>query len=143
MATTVYRATPLVFLLVLLSAGQVQADTMHPYADPLLIGEHSENFEAVLDRAFKRTVWTLVKQDDSLYVAKLSSRGIDIELQISLQDEFMRFNLGSVTETGCTARCKDLGDEDPVLRWLVSLRRTIAYELTLQILDDLQTASND
>ena len=123
------------FLAVWLLATPVSAQTMHPYSDPLYFGAQSDHLHRILERALKRTPWALTEQEDASYMATLSSRGLDIRLRSLFADQGLRFELESVTASGCTTDCVELGDADPVLRWLVSLRRTIAYELTLLIID--------
>lgn len=124
-------------LAMLLMAGPVTAEPVHPYADPIPLGDYVDDVGAMLAGAFQRTPWTLVKENDALYLGKISNKGFDVQVRISIHDNVLTFTLDSVTETGCSGECKDLG-EKRVLKWLVSLRRNIAYQLTLLVRDGLE-----
>ena len=87
--------------------------------------------------SFGNTPWTLDKENDATYLGKLSYKGFEVQVRISIVENVLAMTLDSVTETGCGGDCEDLG-EKPVLRWLVSLRRSITYKLTLQVRDSLQ-----
>ena len=131
---TLHVATLLVVLLV---GGPVNAEPVHPYADPIALGDYVDDVGALLVRAFERTSWTLVKENDALYLGKISYKGFDIQVRIAILDNVLTFTLDSVTETGCSGECNDLG-EKRVLNWLITLRRNITYEMTLQVRDNLQ-----
>ncbi len=138
MSKVINRSLHLATLLVaFLMAGSVAAEPVHPYADPLPLGDYVDDVGAMLAGAFERTPWTLVKENDALYLGKISNKGFDVQVRISILDNVLTFTLDSVTETGCSGECKDLG-EKRVLNWLVSLRRNIAYELTLLVRDGLE-----
>ena len=124
-------------LVVFLVALPVTAKPIHPYADPIAMGDRAVDISATLTAAFDSTPWTLAKENDGLYLGKLSNKGFDVQVRISVVDNVLTMTLDSVTETGCADNCKDLG-EKPVLRWLVSLRRSITFELTKQVRDSLQ-----
>ena len=124
-------------LVVFLVAIPVTAEPLHPYADPIGLGDQADDVSAILAAAFEPTPWMLAKENDALYLGKLSYKEVDVQVQISVVDNVLTMTLDSVTETGCGGDCKDLG-EKPALRWLVSLRRDIAHELTLRVRDSLQ-----
>ncbi len=126
-----------ILMLVFLVAVPVIAKPTHPYADPIALGDQAIDLSGMLASAFENTPWTLAKEDDAHYLGKLSSKGFDVQVGISVVDNVLTMTLDSVTETGCGGNCEDLG-EKPVLRWLVSLRRSITYQLTVRIRDSLQ-----
>jgi hypothetical protein len=115
----------------------VTAKPIHPYAEPIALGDHAIDISAVLAAALEPTPWTLAKESDALHFGKLSYKGFDVKVRISVGDNVLTMTLDSVTETGCGDDCKDLG-EKPVLNWLVSMRRSITYELTLRVRDSLK-----
>jgi hypothetical protein len=124
-------------LVVFLVAIPVTAEPIHPYAEPIALGDQAVDLSAMLEAAFEPTPWTLAKEDDALYLGKLSSKGVDVQVRISIVDNVLTLTLDSVTETGCGGNCKDLG-EKKAERWVVGLRRSITYELTLRVRDSLQ-----
>jgi hypothetical protein len=130
-----FRATAL--LVMLLMAGAINAEPVHPYADPLPFGDHVDDVDAMLERAFNRAKWTLVKESDADYSGELSHRGFDIRVQIAVREKALILTLDSVTLSSCTSQCRDLG-EKPVLAWLLSLRRNLSYVLTSLVRDSLQ-----
>ena len=121
-----------------LVASPVTAEPIHSYVEPIALGEQTVDLGATIEAAFKTTPWTLAKENDALYVGMLSYKGFEVQIRISIVENVLAMTLDSVTETGCGDNCEDLGDEDPVLRWLVSLRRSITHELTLRVRDGLQ-----
>jgi len=124
-------------LMVFLAAASVTAKPIHPYAEPIALGEQTVDVSAMLTAAFEATPWTLAKENDALYLGELSYKGFDVQVRISVVDNVLTLTLDSVTETGCGGNCKDLG-EKPALRWIVGLRRNITVELTLRVRDSLQ-----
>lgn len=124
-------------LMVFFVAVPLAAKPIHPYAEPIVLGKQSVDIGAMLATAFEATPWTLTKENDELYLGKLSSKGVDVQARISVVDNVLTLTLDSVTEAGCGGNCKDLG-EGRASRWLVSLRRSITYELTLRVRDSLQ-----
>ncbi len=139
MSKVINRSLPLSALVVMfLVASPVTAEPIHSYAEPIALGEQTVDLGATLEAAFKTTPWTLAKEDDALYLGMLSYKGFEVQIRIAIVDNVLTMTLDSVTETGCGDNCKDLGDEEPVLRWLVSLRRSITHKLTLQVRDSLQ-----
>jgi hypothetical protein len=138
MSKVINRSLPLATVLVaFLISGPAAAEPVNPYADPIPLGDHVDDVGAMLAAAFEGTPWTLVRENDALYLGKLSNKGVDVQVRISILDNVLTFTLDSVTETGCSGECKDLG-EKRVLNWLISLRRKIAYELTLLVRDSLE-----
>jgi len=138
MSKVISRSLQLSALLaVFLVAIPVTAKPIHPYAEPIALGDQGVDISAMLVAAFERTPWTLAKENDALYLGKLSSKGVDVQVRISVVDNVLTLTLDSVTETGCGSNCKDLG-EKRALNWLVGLRRNITHELTLRIRDSLQ-----
>ena len=138
MSRVINRSMQLSILMVLfLVAAAVSAKSTHPYADPVTLGDRTIDLGATLEAAFKTTPWTLAKENDASYLGKLSYKGFDVQVRISVVDNVLTMKLDSVTATGCGDNCEDLGEE-PVLRWLVSLRRSITVELTKRIRDSLQ-----
>ena len=138
MSRVINRSLQLSALLaVFLVAIPVTAKPIHPYAEPIALGDQGVDISAMLVAAFERTPWTLAKENDALYLGKLSSKGVDVQVRISVVDNVLTLTLDSVTEAGCGSDCEDLG-EKAALRWLVSLRRDIAHELTLRVRDSLQ-----
>ncbi len=138
MSTAINRSLQLSTLLVVfLVALPVTAKPIHPYAEPIAMGGHVFDAGAMLTAAFELTPWTLAKENDALYLGKLSNKGLDVQVRISVVDNVLTLTLDSVTESGCGSNCKDLG-EKRALRWLVNLRRQITYELTLRVRDSLQ-----
>ncbi len=132
------RSLPLSALVVMfLVASSVTAEPIHSYAEPIALGEQTIDLGATLEAAFKTTPWTLAKENDATYLGNLSYKGFDVQIRIAIVDNVLTMTLDSVTETGCGGNCEDLGAK-PVLRWLVSLRRSITYKLTLQVRDSLQ-----
>ena len=126
-----------ILMVVFLIAAPVTANPIHPYADPIALGDQAVDLSSVLAGAFQNTPWTLTREDDAHYLGNLSSKGFEVQVRISMVDNVLTMTLDSVTETGCADNCQDLGEE-PVLRWLVSLRRNITFKLTEQVRDNLQ-----
>jgi len=124
-------------LVTLLMAGSINAEPVHPYADPLQFGDHVVDVDAMLERAFRRAKWTLVKESDTDYSGELSYKGFDIRVQIAVGEKALILTLDSVTSSSCTSQCRDLG-EKRVLAWVLSLRRNISYVLTSLVRDSLQ-----
>jgi len=126
-----------ILMVVFLIAAPVTAKPIHPYADPIALGDQTVDLGVVLTSAFENTPWTLTREDDAHYLGNLSSRGFEVQVRISMVDNVLTMTLDSATETGCADNCQDL-DETPVLRWLVSLRRNITFKLTEQVRNNLQ-----
>ncbi len=124
-------------VVVFLVAVPVTAKPIHSYAEPIALGDQALDLGGMLASAFENTPWTLAKENDATYLGELSYKGFDVQVRIAVVDNVLTMTLDSVTETGCGGNCEDLG-EKPVLRWLVSLRRSITYKLTLQVRDSLQ-----
>jgi len=124
-------------VLVFLVAVPVTAEPINSDAEPIALGDQALDLGGMLASAFENTPWTLAKENDATYLGKLSYKGFDVQVRIAVVDNVMTMTLDSVTETGCGGNCEDLGEE-PVLRWLVSLRRSITNKLTLQVRDSLQ-----
>ncbi len=124
-------------VVVFLVAVPVTAKPIHSYAEPIALGDQALDLGGMLASAFENTPWTLAKENDATYLGKLSYKGFEVQVRISIVENVLTMTLDSVTETGCGGNCEDLG-EKPVLRWLVSLRRSITYKLTLQVRDGLQ-----
>ena len=117
----------------LLAAGSTAAYESESYADPLPLGDYVEDVQGLIERSFRRHGWQLQPQSvDTTYIGFISHKGFDITIAIHAQDQALSLTLQSVHETGCSGDCPDLGEER-VIGWLVNLRRTIAYELTLMI----------
>ena len=123
-------------LTVFLFALPVNAKPIHPFAEPIALGDHEIDIGAMLAAALKPTPWTLAEESDAVYLGNLSSKGIDVQVRISVVDNVLTLALDSATETGCGDNCKDVG-EKKVLRWIVGLRRSITYELTVRVRDSL------
>ena len=123
-------------VVVFLVAVPVTAKPIHSYAEPIALGDQALDFGGVLASAFENTPWTLAKENDATYLGKLSYKGFDVQVRIAIVDNVLTMTWDAVTETGCGGNCEDLG-EKPVLRWLVSLRRSITFELTKQVRDSL------
>ncbi len=138
MTKTLNRSLQLSTLLaVLLVAVPVIAKPIHPYAEPIALGDEAIDIGDTLAAAFESTPWALVKEDDGLYLGELSYRGFDVQARISVVDNVLTLTLDSITETGCGSNCKHV-DAKRALNWLVSLRRSITYELTIRVRDSLQ-----
>jgi hypothetical protein len=123
-------------MVLFLFAVPVTAKPVHPYTDPIALGDHAIDMGAALEAALDETPWTVAKESDELYLGNLSYKGFDVQVRISVVNNVLAVTLDSVTETGCGDNCKDLG-EKKVLNWLASMRRNIAYELTLRVRDSL------
>ncbi len=124
-------------VVVFLVAVPVTAKPIHSYAEPIALGDKALDLGGLLASAFENTPWTLAKENDATYLGELTYKGFDVQVRIAVVDNVLTMTLESVTETGCGGNCKDLGEE-PVLRWIVSLRRSITHKLTLQVRDSLQ-----
>ncbi len=114
----------------------VTANPIHPYSEPIALGDQTFDIGAALEAAYEKTQWTLAKESDELYFGNLSYKGFDVQVRISVANNVLTVTLDSVTETGCGDNCEDLG-EKKVLNWLVSMRRSITHELTLRVRDGL------
>jgi len=131
------RSLQLVALLTLLVALPSAANPIHPYSEPISLGDRAIDINDVLEVAFAATPWTLVQESDELYRGDLSYRGYDVQARISVIDNTLTMTLDSITETGCGGNCKKV-DPKRASGWLVSLRRNITFELTERIRDSLQ-----
>jgi len=123
-------------MLLFFFAAPVTANPIHPYSEPIALGDQTFDIGAALEAAYEKIQWTLAKESDELYFGNLSYKGFDIQVRISVVNNVLTVTLDSVTETGCGDNCKDLG-EKKVLNWLVSMRRSITHELTLRVRDGL------
>jgi hypothetical protein len=123
-------------MVMFLFAVPVNANPIHPYSEPIALGDQAIDIGAALEAAFETTPWTLTKESDDLYFGNLSYKGYEVQVRISVVNNVLTVTLDSVTETGCSDNCEDLGDKK-VLNWLVSMRRSITYELTLRVRDGL------
>ncbi len=120
-------------LVLLLGINQAAAEPIEPYSDPLLFGDYVDDVRGLLERAFHYDRWQLTPQPtEDTYTGFLSYKGFDITVRIDARDQAFSLSLESVYESGCSSACRDLG-EGPVVQWLVNLRRTIAFELTILI----------
>jgi hypothetical protein len=119
-----------------LFAVPVTANPIHPYSEPIALGDQTFDVGAALEAAYEKTPWILAKESDELYLGKLSHKGFDVQVRVSVVNNVLTVTLDSVTETGCGDNCADLGDKK-VLNWLVSMRRSITHELTLRVRDSL------
>ena len=137
MSNLINKSLQLSTLIVMfLLAVPVIASPLHPYSEPITLGDQSLDIGAALEAAIEKTHWTLAKESDELYIANLSYKGYEVQVRISVVDNVLTVTLDSVTETGCGDNCKDLGDKK-VLNWIVSMRRSITHELTLRVRDGL------
>ncbi len=131
------RSLQLTTLFALLVALPAAANPIHPYSEPISLGDRAIDIGELLEAAFASTPWTLVQESDALYLGELSYKGFDVQARISVVDNTLTMTLDSITETGCGSNCKKV-DQKRALSWLVSLRRNITYELTVRIRDSLQ-----
>jgi len=137
MSRVINKSSQLSTLIVMfLFAAPVTAQPIHPYSEPIALGDQAIDIGAALETAFETTQWTLAKENDELYFGNLSYKGFEVQVRISVVNNVLTVTLDSVTETGCSDNCEDLGDKK-VLNWLVSMRRSITYELTLRVRDGL------
>ena len=137
MSKVISNLLQVVTLLVLLVAVPATAASIHPYAEPIALGDRAIDIGEVLEAAFVSTPWTLIQESDALYLGELSYRGFDVQARISVVDNTLTMTLDSITETGCGSNCKNV-DQKRAVNWLVSLRRNITHELTVRIRDSLQ-----
>lgn len=124
-------------LAVSLVANPINAEPIHPFAEPIALGDRAIDVDDTLSAAFDATPWTLSRENDALYLGNLSWKGTDVQVRIAVVDNAITMTLDSVTESGCRDNCKDLG-EKRAMGWLITLRRNITYELTLRVRDSLQ-----
>lgn len=116
----------------------LHAQAVGPYADPLPLGNYVDSPGEMLQRAFAHNNWTLRPEADGEdYLGEISYKGFEIQVRVVIADQMLRLTVESVYATECISACRNLGDK-PVLRWLVNLRRSIAYELTFLVRDKLQ-----
>lgn len=122
----------LTFLAVVAEAGEI-----HPYKQPVPLGSYVDDVDALLQRAFAHDNWTLKPQPDgTTFLGEISFKGFEIQVVVSTNEQELSLVLDSVYATECVSACRNLGDQ-PVMRWLANLRRTIAYELTFLVRDKL------
>ena len=125
-------------LLAFLFASSAVAGEIRPYTDPLPLGEYVDDVDALLTRAYNYDGWRPKERiDENTYVAFISYKGYDITVRISHDNNALTLSLDSVYLTDCGQNCRNMGDSQ-VIQWLVNLRRTIAYEVTLAARDYLK-----
>jgi hypothetical protein len=137
MSWALNRSLQLVALLVLLVALPSAAQPMHPYSEPISLGDRVINIDDMLEAAFASTPWTLTQRTPTVYLGDLSHRGYDVQARITVVDNTLTMTLDSITETGCGNNCKEI-DPRKALGWLLTLRRNITYELTARVRDSLR-----
>ena len=140
------RSVPKVVLLALLFAVPSFAEPIHPYSEPISLGDRVIDIDDMLEAAFVATPWSLSQRSPTVYSnlaevyvyrGDLSHRGFDVQVRITVVDNTLTMTLDSITETGCGNNCKEI-DPRKALGWLLTLRRNITYELTARVRDSLQ-----
>ena len=131
------RSVPKVVLLALLFAVPSFAEPIHPYSEPISLGDRVIDIDDMLEAAFVATPWSLSQRSPTVYRGDLSHRGFDVQVRITVVDNTLTMTLDSITETGCGNNCKEI-DPRKALGWLLTLRRNITYELTARVRDSLQ-----
>lgn len=131
--------TTLLASVLLFFASDATAGEITPYSDLMQLGDYVQDVSGMLERAFKYDGWHLKSQpDENTHIGFISYRDLDVTVRISVQDQDLVLSLESAFKTGCASPCTDLGEDGPVFRWLVNLRRSIAVELTTLVRDELR-----
>lgn len=114
--------------------GAAQAQEMHPYSEPLPIPGYITEIEPILNDSFERYGWSLEPQGDgTTYKGTLSYKGFDVAVTVTVKDQEITIMADSAHATGCSGDCEDLRMEAHVLRWISSLRRSVALDITHQV----------
>ncbi len=111
----------------------LQAQGLHLYQDPIPLGSYVTDYDDMLDKAVSRNHWRFEREGDKRF-ARLSYKTYEINVELVESDKGIAITLIDAKREGCTKNCDvDMGK---VSGWLVKLRRTIAYDLTLAVRDD-------
>jgi len=118
------------FLIIAISLSiSAQAYEDRAYKRPVNTYHYVKNVESLLTSAVSRDNWTLVKQENGSFGAKISHKSYLINVSFIEGDGTIALHLDSVNRVDCGKSCKV--DQEQVDYWLLRLRRSIAVELTL------------
>lgn len=126
--------TSLPALALVVSAGSVQAEDIHPYSEQLPIPAYVTEIEPILISSFERYGWSLEPQGDgTTYKGTLFYKEIDVAVTVTVENQQLTIIADSAHATGCSSGCEDLRMGPHVLRWITNVRRTIALDITHQV----------
>ncbi|MCE9679033.1 hypothetical protein LZP69_07555 [Shewanella sp. AS1] len=121
-------------LLALIFVSPLQVKALHIYQDPIPVGDYVADLDNMLDKAVARNHWFFERQGDKRF-ARLDYKGYKINVALLETPEGIAVSLIDANRDGCgKSQCEV--DMNRVTGWLVKLRRTIAYDLTLAVRDD-------
>ena len=123
-----------IIALCLISVSSLQANTLHLYQDPVLLGDYVKDQDEMLTKALKRHGWVYLIEGNRRF-ANLSHKTYEINAELVIKDAEVTIKFIDAARPECTEKRCDL-DMDKVNGWLVKLRRSIAYDLTLLVRDD-------
>ncbi len=124
----------LIILLALSFISPLQAKELHIYQDPIPLGNYVTDYDAMLTEALSRVHWRFERVGDKRF-AWLNYKAYEIKVELVENDKGISIVLlDSKRDESCIKKCKV--DMEQVTAWLVRLRRTIAYDLTLIVRDD-------
>ncbi|GIU29240.1 hypothetical protein [Shewanella sp. MBTL60-007] len=113
----------------------VTASELKLYQDPIPYGTYITDIDSMLTDAVKRNHWVFSKDESGIRYANLDYKTYKITTELMVKDNSVAVKLISAERPDCGKKsCKvDMGKVDG---WLVKLRRSIAYDITLAVRDD-------
>lgn len=103
------------------------------YAKAIPFYHYVSNIELLLEKAVQRNRWLLVKDEQGQFSANIVHKGYDIKTALIIKDNTVSIKLLSVTRAGCSNMQKCKVNNDKVQGWLLRLRKSIAYDITLVV----------
>ena|GEM_PF-3763989 len=103
------------------------------YAKAIPYYHYVGDIESLLDKAVQRNRWSLVKNEQGQFNANIVHKGYGIKTQLVIKDNTVSIKLLSAERVGCTKIQKCKLDEDKVQGWLLRLRKSLAYDITLAV----------
>lgn len=110
---------------------QVFSYELDAYKKPIPFYDYVTNLEKLLLKSVQRNRWTLVKDENNNFHANILHKTYDIKTALVIENKTVSIKLLSVTRVGCKGRCKV--KDDKVQGWLLRLRKSLAYDITLAV----------
>ena len=100
------------------------------YRNPIPFQHYVDNLDFLLQNATGSYGWRLSKEESGRYFATILHRGYDMKTELVVRDNSVRVELVSASRADCDS-CKV--EEEEIVGWLIKLRRSIAYDVTLAV----------
>lgn len=103
------------------------------FSKPVPYYNYVDSIESLLDVAVKRNGWKLSQNDEGYFYAEISHKNYMIKVALLTDNNSLTIDLLSAEKISCSRSCKvDMG---AVQGWLLRLRKSISYEITLAVRD--------